>query len=215
MIESRCGILCSSCDYKEKMNCKGCINIEKPFWSESCPVKACCEGKKLSNCGQCSTFPCELLKKFAYDEKQGDGGARIGQCICWRISEETEYPWLDTFLKSMQGADSDYKVEWGWNRYLIAEKMFAAICKDAKGERDIITLKLDPMDGDFLRSQYEDIIPGHYMNKVHWNSIYLDGSVPEKLLKELIEKSYQLVLNGLSKKKQNEILNCGVLKEKN
>ena len=71
--------------------------------------------------------------------------------------------------------------------------------------RDILTLKLDPMDGDFLRSQYEDIIPGHYMNKVHWNSIYLDGCVPEEMMKEMIEKSYHIVFDSLSKKKQKEI----------
>ena len=37
------------------------------------------------------------------------------------------YPWLDTFLKSMPGSSSDFKEEWGWNRYLLADKMFAAI----------------------------------------------------------------------------------------
>lgn len=79
--------------------------------------------------------------------------------------------------------------------------MFAAVCKDAAGTRDIITLKLEPSDGDFLRNQYEDIIPGHYMNKVHWNSIYLDGKVPIDIIKESIDKSYHLVLAGLTKKK--------------
>lgn len=43
MIESRCGLLCGKCGYKEQMNCRGCIQIEKPFWGESCPVKSCCE----------------------------------------------------------------------------------------------------------------------------------------------------------------------------
>ena len=173
MIESRCGILCNSCDYKSQMNCKGCINIAKPFWGESCPVKSCCENRKNSNCGQCSDFPCEILRKFSYDKEQGDGGARIEQCRSWCGVLETKYLWLDQFLLSMSGSKKDFKEEWGWNRYLIGEKMFAAICNDATGIRDIITLKLNPLDGDFLRNQYEDIIPGHYMNKMHWNSIYL------------------------------------------
>ena len=119
---------------------------------------------------------------------------------------KTKYMWLDQFLLSMPGSIKDYKKEWEWNRYLIGEKMFATICKDASETRDIITLKLNPLDGDLLRNQYEDIIPGHYMNKVHWNSIYLDGSVPEQLIKEMVEKSYHLVFSGLSKKKQLEIL---------
>ena len=49
--------------------------------------------------------------------------------------------------------------------------------------------------------QYEDIIPGYYMNKTHWNSIKSDGEVPDDLLKDLLDKSYQLVLLGFSKKK--------------
>lgn len=57
-----------------------------------------------------------------------------------------------------------------------------------------------------MRKQYEDIVPGYYMNKVHWNSVNPDGEVPDDLLKDLLDKSYQLVLGGLSKKKQQEIL---------
>lgn len=124
-----------------------------------------------------------------------------------RTDSDIRYPWLEEFLTSMPGSGNDYKEEWGWNRYLLDLKMFAAICKDATGTREILTLKLAPMDGDFLRSQYKDITAGHYMNKTHWNSIYLDGDVPDQLIKELIEKSYHLVLGGLSKKKQDEILN--------
>lgn len=84
MIESRCGILCSKCQFKEKMGCKGCTEIEKPFWGESCPVKSCCEGNSYANCGACSDFVCEQLHSFAYDPQQGDNGLRIEQCRKWR-----------------------------------------------------------------------------------------------------------------------------------
>lgn len=83
MIESRCGILCSKCEFRSSMNCSGCINIDKPFWGESCPVKSCVENKKLNHCGECNDFPCDLANSFAYDEKQGDGGKRLEQCKCW------------------------------------------------------------------------------------------------------------------------------------
>ena len=43
--ESRCGLLCSQCSFRESMGCKGCVQIDKPFWGESCPVKGCCEGR--------------------------------------------------------------------------------------------------------------------------------------------------------------------------
>lgn len=82
MIESRCGIKCNECEYKEKVNCTGCVTISKPFWGE-CPVKTCCENKELENCGLCDQFPCDSLNQFAYDKEQGDDGARIKQCECW------------------------------------------------------------------------------------------------------------------------------------
>ena len=58
-VESRCGLLCSACGYREQMNCAGCVHIEKPFWGDSCPVKACCEAKQHEHCGQCKEFPCD------------------------------------------------------------------------------------------------------------------------------------------------------------
>lgn len=116
------------------------------------------------------------------------------------------YKWIDEYLKNMKGVSKDYKEEWNWIRYLLDDKMFAAICKDDHGEDKLITMKLEPLEGDFLRQKYEDIIPGYYMNKVHWNSVKADGAVPDDLLKDMLEKSYQLVLSKLSKKKQKELL---------
>jgi len=83
MIDSRCGILCSECEYRESMKCSGCVNITKPFWGEQCPVKSCCENKTLEHCGECEVFPCDLLTQFAYDKEQGDNGKRIEQCKKW------------------------------------------------------------------------------------------------------------------------------------
>lgn len=60
--------------------------------------------------------------------------------------------------------------QWNWIRYAIGGKMFAAVCLSGKNEPKYITLKLEPEEGSFLRGQYDDIIPGYYMNKQHWNS---------------------------------------------
>lgn len=116
------------------------------------------------------------------------------------------YPWLYEYLLSKSGVTKDFKEEWQWTRYFIGGKMYAAICKNKSGEDYIVTLKLDPMDGEFLRQQYADITPGYYMNKLHWNSVNLNGVVPDNILKDIADKSYQLVISGLSKKKQREIL---------
>ena len=87
MIESRCGIVCSACTYREASGCTGCATIEKPFWGD-CPVKTCCEQKSLSHCGLCGDFPCETLSSFAYDKEHGDDGKRIEQCRKWLIGEK-------------------------------------------------------------------------------------------------------------------------------
>ncbi len=117
-----------------------------------------------------------------------------------------KYPWIDEFLLNKKGVTKDLQADWNWIRYQIGGKMFAAICLDENDAPYYITLKLEPTEGDFLRNQYEDIIPGYYMNKLHWNSIKADGEVPDELLKDLLDKSYELVFGGFSKKKQKELL---------
>ena len=117
-----------------------------------------------------------------------------------------KYEWVDEYLMKKTGVTRDLQKDWNWMRYQIGGKMFAAICMDWNNQPYYITLKLEPLEGDFLRKQYEDIIPGYYMNKMHWNSVKADGKVPDDLLKDLLDKSYRIVLGSLSKKKQKEIL---------
>ena len=116
------------------------------------------------------------------------------------------YHWIDEYLLDKKGVTKDLQSEWNWIRYKISGKMFAAICLDDADKPYYITLKLEPEEGAFLRTQYDDIIPGYYCNKQHWNSIKPDGAVSDDLLKDLLDKSYQLVLGGFSKKRQREIL---------
>ena len=85
-------------------------------------------------------------------------------------------------------------------------KMFAAICLDDQDQPYYITLKLEPLEGEFWRKQYDDIIPGYYMNKTHWNSVKANGAVPDDILRNLLDKAYKIVLGSLSKKKQKEII---------
>lgn len=123
-----------------------------------------------------------------------------------------KYPWIDEYLINKRSVTKDLQPDWNWIRYHIGGKMFAAICLDQDNKPYYITLKLEPAEGDFLRSQYEDIIPGYYMNKIHWNSVKPDGEITDDLLKDLLDKSYNLVLKSFSGKKQREILGlscCG------
>lgn len=56
-----------------------------------------------------------------------------------------------------------------------------------------------------LREKHTHIVEGYYMNKVHWNSVYLAGDVPDDILKQMIDMSYNLIFNSLSNKVQKEI----------
>lgn len=122
----------------------------------------------------------------------------------------TNYPWLDEYLMAKPGAEQDFKIEWQWQRYLVRDKMFAAICTpDPKYQphngRTMIILKCDPHLAEAFRAEYPDIVPGFYSDKRTWNSIYLDGDVPEQTLKDLCDMSYRLVVSKLTKKVQAEL----------
>jgi len=60
-------------------------------------------------------------------------------------------------------------------------------------------VKCDPELAIELREQYSCVLPGYHMNKKHWNTIIVNGSVPSKQLKEWIDHSYDLIVSGLPK----------------
>lgn len=122
----------------------------------------------------------------------------------------SHYPWLDGYLLSKPGVEKDYKAEWGWDRYLLRGKLFAAVCTpDPKHQsyngRTLVSLKCEPQLAELFRQQYPDVIPGFYMNKQTWNSVYLDGAVPDAVLRGMCDASYTLILGKLPKKTQREI----------
>ena len=116
----------------------------------------------------------------------------------------SRYEWLDEYCLSLRGVTKDYHIDFQADRYLVGGKMFLMRCVEKAG-KPIITLKLEPAHGDLLRQQYEHIIPGYYMNKVHWNSLYLEGDVPDDVVRAMVKESYQIILHALSKKLQKEI----------
>ncbi len=75
--------------------------------------------------------------------------------------------------------------------FKVGGKMFALTSPDEFPAR--LNLKCDPERALALRDEYESIIPGYHMNKRHWNTLILDGGVPSKLIRELIDHSYDLV----------------------
>jgi predicted DNA-binding protein (MmcQ/YjbR family) len=75
--------------------------------------------------------------------------------------------------------------------------MFALVPRDA--EPPSVSLKCDPEWSELLRKAYPAVTAGYHLNKKHWNTIVLDGSVPVDELDELIQHSYDLVVESLPK----------------
>ena len=121
------------------------------------------------------------------------------------------YEWLDGYLRAKAGAEKDYKEEWGWFRYRVDGKQFAATCRpDPKYKphdgREMVLLKCDPRLAEAYRETYPDVVPGFYSDKRTWNSVYLDGAVPDEVLKQMCDHSYELVFAKLTKARQRELL---------
>ena len=127
----------------------------------------------------------------------------------------TDLNWLDRYLLSFPGAEHDFKVEWSWDRYMIRGKLFAAICKPAgmKDERynghTLVNLKCDPRRSELLRAEFPHILPGFYCDKRLWIAALLDGDLPDLVLRELCDMSYELVVSKLPKYVQRELAGGG------
>ncbi|WP_409344358.1 MmcQ/YjbR family DNA-binding protein [Paenibacillus sp. MBLB4367] len=84
----------------------------------------------------------------------------------------------------------------------VGGKMFALI---SSGDVASISLKCDPFEADLLRAQYEAVKPGYHLNKRHWNTVTVDGSVPEQELFAMIDQSYGLVVRSLTKAEREKL----------
>ena len=80
--------------------------------------------------------------------------------------------------------------------YKVMGKMFALVAWEA--DPLTVSLKCDPDEALFLRDIYTAVLPGYHMNKKHWNTVTVDGSVPQKEFRRMIDDSYNLVVKGLT-----------------
>jgi predicted DNA-binding protein (MmcQ/YjbR family) len=79
--------------------------------------------------------------------------------------------------------------------FKVADKMFA-LCRLA--ERPLrLSLKCEPPLAEQLRATHAAVVPGYHLNKRHWNTVIIDGSLPEPTIREMIEDSYDLVVSKL------------------
>lgn len=83
--------------------------------------------------------------------------------------------------------------------FKVRGKIFALTGLDAEEFR--VNLKCDPDYAQELREKYNEVMPGYHMNKRHWNTVVFSGSLPDSILRHLIDHSYELVAKGAKKGK--------------
>ena len=121
-----------------------------------------------------------------------------------------KYDWLDAYLLSLPGAEKDYQPVWKMFLYKVRGKQFAAVCSPGEnyrtyGGHDLVNLRCLPAEGELLRAQYPDILPGFYADKRTWIACLLDGALPEAVLRDLCGRSYALTVKRLPKYVQREL----------
>ncbi len=87
--------------------------------------------------------------------------------------------------------------------FKVAGKMFAL--SGLEHHPTTVNLKCDPERAIELRGEFDAIVPGYHMSKKHWNTITIEGNLPNNFIRELIDHSYNLVVKGMSIKKQKEL----------
>ena len=68
-----------------------------------------------------------------------------------------------------------------------------------------VSLKCDPDFAEVLRENYEAVQPGYHLNKRHWNTVTVDGSIPDDEIEEMVDMSYRLVVAKMTKKDQRRL----------
>jgi predicted DNA-binding protein (MmcQ/YjbR family) len=87
--------------------------------------------------------------------------------------------------------------------FKVEGKMFALLALDEVPTA--VNLKCDPDRALELRDRYEQVQAGYHMNKKHWNTVVLDGVIPEKEIRKMIDDSYELVVRSLPKAKREKL----------
>jgi predicted DNA-binding protein (MmcQ/YjbR family) len=113
---------------------------------------------------------------------------------------------LYDFCLSKKGVTEHFPFDEETLVFKVGGKMFCLTSlKEWEKGTPSLNLKCDPDSAQELRAEYEAIIPGWHMSKIHWNTVSFNGDVSDKMMLELINDSYELVFKSLTKKIQDEI----------
>jgi predicted DNA-binding protein (MmcQ/YjbR family) len=103
---------------------------------------------------------------------------------------------LRDYCLGKKGAIEDFPFGKDVRVFKVMGKMFALLPVDDPAR---ISLKCDPIKAQALRLTYEAVEPGYHLNKQHWNTVTVDGSIPDEEIIEMIDHSYWLIVQKLKK----------------
>ncbi|MFB5268563.1 MmcQ/YjbR family DNA-binding protein [Paenibacillus enshidis] len=113
------------------------------------------------------------------------------------------YKKLESYCLRKKGAVSTYPFGPSAQVFKVGGKMFALLVEE--NGMPAISLKCDPVIAENLREQNKAIRPGYHLNKQHWNTVTVDGSIPQSELYAMMDHSYELVLKGMTKAARSAI----------
>jgi len=111
---------------------------------------------------------------------------------------------LKDYLLSKPQAVEDYPFGPEVVVFKVKSKMFALLF--IKNEVVSVNLKCEPCKAAALRDVFDAVIPGYHMNKLHWNTVILDGSIAPAQIREMVDHSYARVVKGLKKVEKNSLI---------
>jgi len=114
-----------------------------------------------------------------------------------------DYKTLCDYMENKPGTRRDMPFGPDAVVFKVFNKIFALVAWQAEPIR--ISLKADPLDAIILRKQYSAVVPGYHLNKKHWNTVTIDGSIPDDELRLMIDESYELVVRGMTRSEQAEL----------
>ncbi len=110
---------------------------------------------------------------------------------------------LEKYLHQLKGSEGSYPFGPEALVFKVMGKMFALVSQ--KDKVPGVTFKIAPADGEILVSQFESVVPGYHMNKKHWITISLNGELPDGMLTDLADGSYEIVVNKLTRADKNKL----------
>ncbi|MDU2939459.1 MmcQ/YjbR family DNA-binding protein [Superficieibacter sp. 1612_C1] len=104
------------------------------------------------------------------------------------------------YCMAKPGAEQSVHSDWKATQIKVADVLFAMV--KIVEERPAVSLKTSPELAELLRNEHKDVRPSKHLNKAHWSTVYLDGTLPASQIYYLVDASYQQVITTLPEDKR-------------